>query len=113
MRKGSTLEATSYQGETTPVNIRVRLIGEIRQLAGVGEITIETQPPVTVAKILKSMCAMLSKEFSCEVFNDLDEINPTLAVLVNGVSINKESEMNLLPEDAEVKIALLQILEGG
>jgi len=97
-----------------PTEVKIRLIGILRGIAGKEELTIKLKENDTVNNLIQKLAKSLSEEFkSTLIDSELNSPKPNALILLNG------REISILPEGLETKvknrdeIIIVPVTHGG
>ena len=96
------------------VNVRVRLIGVLRNLAGRDSLQIEVQEDRTIAEAVEKLIDLVGKtEFEAAIVDrDLNDPTSNILIIVNNKDISALNGLKTQLEDND-EIVLIPISHGG
>jgi len=96
------------------VNLRVRLVGVLRNLAGRDSLEIEIQEDRTVAQVVEKLIGLVGRaEFEAAVIDrDLNDPTSNTLIIVNEKEINALNGLKTRLKDTD-EIVLIPISHGG
>jgi len=96
------------------VNLRVRLVGVLRNLAGRDSLEIEIQEDRTVAQVVEKLIDLVGRtEFEAAVIDrDLNDPTSNTLIIVNEKEINALNGLKTRLKDTD-EIVLIPISHGG
>jgi len=94
------------------VKVTVKLFTALRELAGKGEITVETNDKLTVETLLHKLKERYGKEFEEYVYDENGDVKGFLQFLVNGKSIETFDGLKTKLKDGDT-VAILPPVGGG
>jgi len=96
------------------VNVRVRLIGVLRNLAGKDSLEIEIQEDRTVAQVVEKLVDLVGRtEFEAAIIDrDLNDPTSNTLIIVNNKDISALNGLKTQLKDTD-EIVLIPISHGG
>jgi len=96
------------------VNVRVRLVGVLRNLAGRDSLEIEVQEDRTIAEVVKKLIDLVGKtEFEAAIVDrDLNDPTSNTLIIVNNKDISALDGLKTQLKDTD-EIVLIPISHGG
>ena len=95
------------------MKVAVRLFTTLRELAGMGEETLEfSAKSVTVRKVLEALVKQHGKAFRDYLYYDKCRVREYLQLLVNGKSVNLMEDLETLVKEGDV-VAVVPPVGGG
>ena len=96
------------------VNVRVRLIGVLRNLAGRDSLEVEVQEDRTIAVVVKKLIDLVGRtEFEAAIVDrELNDPTPNTLIIVNNKDISALNGLKTQLEDND-EIVLIPISHGG
>ncbi|MBX5326673.1 MAG: ubiquitin-like small modifier protein 1 [Candidatus Bathyarchaeia archaeon] len=94
------------------MKVTVKLFTTLRELAGKGEVTVETNNKLTVATLLRKLEERYGEEFREYVYDENGNVKGFLQFLVNGKSVETFQGLKTRLKDGDT-VAILPPVGGG
>jgi molybdopterin synthase sulfur carrier subunit len=94
------------------LKVTVKLFTTLRELAGKGEVTVETNNKLTVATLLRKLEERYGEEFREYVYDENGNVKGFLQFLVNGKSVETFQGLKTRLKDGDT-VAILPPVGGG
>ncbi|MEM2102726.1 MAG: ubiquitin-like small modifier protein 1 [Candidatus Bathyarchaeia archaeon] len=94
------------------MKVTVKLFTTLRELAGKGEVTVETNNKLTVATRLRKLEERYGEEFKEYVYDESGNVKGFLQFLINGKSIETFEGLKTKLNDGDT-VAILPPVGGG
>ncbi|MGQ9460794.1 MAG: MoaD/ThiS family protein [Candidatus Bathyarchaeaceae archaeon] len=94
-------------------HIKVRLLGVLRGLSGEGLVSVESEEPTTVRKVIQKLTEAFSPEFKRVLIDpELEDPRPNALILVNEKEISVLQGLETKVNDGD-EIVLVPVSHGG
>jgi molybdopterin synthase sulfur carrier subunit len=94
-------------------HIKVRLLGVLRGLSGEGLVSVESEEPTTVRKVIQKLTEAFSPEFKRVLIDpELEDPRPNALILVDGKEISVLQGLETKINDGD-EIVLVPVSHGG
>jgi len=95
------------------IHVKVRLLGVLRGLSGEGLVSVESEEPTTVRKVIQKLTEAFSPEFKRVLIDpELEDPRPNALILVNGKEISVLQGLETKVNDGD-EIVLVPVSHGG
>jgi len=95
------------------IHVKVRLLGVLRGLSGEDSVSVESEGPTTVRKVIQKLTEAFSPEFKRVLIDpELEDPRPNALILVNGKEISVLQGLKTKVNDGD-EIVLVPISHGG
>ncbi len=104
---------TDSSMEASPINVKVRFMGDLRAVVGQPDLTMSLPAESSVGDVLTFLSHKFGGAFTHWLFNSSGRLQHYVLIFVNSQNIKDIGGLAARLEEGEMEIILLPMFEGG